>query len=195
MNFNNSYESLEELKEEALKCNVCHLREGCKGVVFGEGDPKADVMFVGEGPGAREDELQRPFVGRAGQLLTDMISSIDFKREDVYITNAVKCRPPNNRTPTLKEMETCLPILRQQFRLIKPKILVLLGSAALKGLLDPKAKITKVRGIWHEKKDIPIMPTYHPAFLLRNPPKKKESWEDLQEIKRLYDKLSSGEEF
>ncbi len=189
MDLNKEYETLNELKQDALKCNICNLKNGCKGVVFGEGAEDAEIMFVGEGPGAREDELSRPFVGRAGQLLNDMIASINFAREEVYITNAVKCRPPNNRTPTLKEIDTCMPILRRQFLLINPKILVLLGATALKGLLDPKAKITEVRGIWHEKKNVHIMPTYHPAYLLRYPSKKKESWEDLQEIKKMYDKL------
>ncbi len=191
MDFKKKYRSLEALKEDALNCTVCDLRKGCKGVVFGEGARDANIMFIGEGPGAREDELSRPFVGKAGQLLTEMIVSIDFAREDVYITNAVKCRPPNNRTPSMTEIETCLPILRNQFKLIKPKILVLLGSAALKGLLDPKAKITRVRGIWHKKKDTHIMPTYHPAFLLRNPPKKKEVLDDLQEIRKLYESIKS----
>ena len=190
---NKSYKSLEELKKDVLNCNGCHLREGCRGVVFGEGDQRADIMFVGEGPGAKEDELGRPFVGRAGQLLTRLIEeSMGFKRKDVYITNAVKCRPLDNRTPTLKEIDTCLPILRLQFKFINPKILVLLGSASLKGILDSSAKITQVRGIWHEKKNTHIMPTYHPAFLLRNPPREKESREDFQEIRRLYDELSKN---
>lgn len=186
---NKTYKTLEELKKDVLNCTSCHLRDGCKGVVFGEGNPKSDIMFIGEGPGAKEDELGRPFVGRAGQLLTKMIESIDFNREDVYITNAVKCRPPGNRTPTLKEIETCIPILRLQFKLIKPKILVLLGSTSLKGLLDSKAKITEVRGIWHEKKNTYIMPTYHPAFLLRNPAREDDSKDDFREIRRLYEEL------
>ncbi|ACB84079.1 uracil-DNA glycosylase [Natranaerobius thermophilus] len=184
---------LESLKKEALICKNCHLRETCNGVVFGEGDEQADIMLIGEGPGAKEDELQRPFVGPAGELLTKMLAAINFSRDDVYITNIVKCRPPNNRTPNQEEMDTCLPILRQQIRLIQSKIIVILGGAALKGLIDKNMKITKARGSWLERKGIHILPTYHPAYLLRNPAKKKESWEDLQNLKAKYMELTNND--
>lgn len=180
------FDDLQELKSSAVQCNNCHLRETCNGVVFGEGNAEAEIMLIGEGPGAREDEQSRPFVGPAGQLLNNMLAAIDFEREDIYITNIVKCRPPKNRTPTQQEMNTCLPILRQQIRLIKPKIIVLLGGASLKGLIDSRMKITKERGTWIERKGVHIIPTYHPAYLLRNPAKKKESWEDLQKLKSRY---------
>ena len=184
------FTSLADLKNAALKCQTCHLRQTCQGVVFGEGDENADVMIIGEGPGAREDDLGRPFVGRAGELLTKMLTAIQFDRSEVYITNIVKCRPPDNRTPTQQEMDVCLPILRQQVKLIKPPIIVLLGSASLKGLIDKNLKITQVRGTWFEKKGVNILPTYHPAFLLRNPAKKREAWEDLKALQAKYDALS-----
>lgn len=180
------FNDLASLKEEAIKCQNCHLINSCNGVVFGEGSENANLMLIGEGPGAKEDELLRPFVGPAGELLDKMLAAIGFAREDVYITNIVKCRPPNNRVPSQTEMNACLPILRQQVRLINPAIIALLGGSALKGLIDKNMKITQERGNWIERNGVMIIPTYHPAFLLRNPNRKKEAWEDLKAIKSEY---------
>jgi DNA polymerase len=146
-------------------------------------------MFVGEGPGEQEDLQGQPFVGRAGQLLTKMLAAIHLRREDVYITNIVKCRPPGNRTPTDEEMAACIPILRQQFAIIRPRILVTLGAAATRAIIDPKARITQIRGQWVERGGVKMIATYHPAYLLRNPAKKVEAWEDLQAIRAAYDAL------
>ncbi len=186
------FNDLNSLQEEAKRCQNCHLIQSCSGVVFGEGTSDAEIMLVGEGPGAKEDELLRPFVGPAGELLNKMLAAIEFSREEVYITNIVKCRPPNNRVPTQAEMNTCLPILRQQVRIINPSIIVLLGGSALKGLIDKNMKITKERGKWLDRNGILIMPTYHPAFLLRNPNRKRESWEDLKTLKAKYEEISTG---
>lgn len=174
--------ALGKLKEAALQCQRCSLRQGCRGVVFGEGNPFSPVMFVGEGPGQTEDELGRPFVGKAGQLLNTILEAAGIKRQDVYITNIVKCRPPGNRTPNTGEMETCLPWLREQFRIIRPSHMVLLGLAATHGILDPGAKMGQVRGRWIEKGNLKIMATYHPAAILRNSALKRPVWEDFQLI-------------
>lgn len=173
---------LDQLKEKALNCNNCSLRQGCRGVVFGEGNPHSPLMFVGEGPGQTEDELGRPFVGKAGQLLDKILLAADLPRESVYITNIVKCRPPGNRTPTLAEMQICLPWLRQQFALIRPRFIILLGLAATHGILGPNFTMGKCHGQWFERKGILFMPTYHPAAVLRNPHLKKLVWEDFQKI-------------
>ncbi len=173
-----------EVKKEALTCRRCHLREGAQQVVFGVGNPNSSLILVGEGPGAREDELGEPFVGKAGQLLTKILEAINLEREKVYISNIVKCRPPNNRPPSSQEMEVCMPWLKEEFRLIRPKVLVLLGATAYKGLIDPQGKITRDRGKWIEKKDLLIMPTFHPAALLRDPRKKVSVWEDFQMIEK-----------
>ncbi len=172
------------VKKEALECKRCHLREGCSQVVFGVGNPSGSLMLVGEGPGAREDELGEPFVGRAGQLLTRILAAINLGREDVYISNIVKCRPPNNRQPSPQEMEVCMPWLKEEFRLVKPRVLVLLGATAYKGLIDSQGKITRDRGKWIERKNLLIMPTFHPAALLRDPRKKVPVWEDFQKIEK-----------
>ena len=181
---------LDELARIAAGCRRCGLRDGCRGVVFGEGDPAARLMLVGEGPGATEDELGRPFVGRAGQLLDRILAAIGFRREQVYITNAVKCRPPNNRTPTEAEIRTCLPYLYAQIRLINPAIIVCLGSTAVRALIHPQARITRIRGIWQERWGLPIMPTYHPAAVLRDPAKKRPVWEDFKAVRRRYQELT-----
>jgi DNA polymerase len=140
-------------------------------------------MFIGEGPGREEDEQGIPFVGRAGQLLTDMIEKgMKIQRADVYIANVVKCRPPENRAPQEDEMETCVPYLDKQIEIIQPKVIVLLGATPLKGLIHEKLGITKIRGKWLQYKGIPVMPTFHPAYLLRNPPAKREVWEDLKQV-------------
>ncbi len=181
---NQNNKSYPEVKKEALTCSRCHLREGAQQVVFGVGDPNSLLMLVGEGPGAREDELGEPFVGKAGQLLTKILAAISLKREEVYISNIVKCRPPNNRQPSPQEMEVCMPWLKEEFRLIRPKVLVLLGATAYKGLIDPQGKITKDRGKWIERKGLLIMPTFHPAALLRDPRKKVPVWEDFQMVEK-----------
>jgi len=183
--FEQAAKNYKQVREEALQCTRCHLREGCQQVVFGVGKPSSSLMLVGEGPGAREDELGEPFVGRAGQLLTRILEAINLKREEVYISNIVKCRPPSNRQPSPPEMEICMPWLREEFRLIQPRVLVLLGATAYKGLIDPGGKITRDRGQWIEKNELLIMPTFHPAALLRDPRKKIPVWEDFQEIEKV----------
>ncbi|MBN2134234.1 MAG: uracil-DNA glycosylase [Acidobacteria bacterium] len=176
------YNTFDELREITIKCRKCGLAEGRTNVVFGEGDPNADLLFIGEGPGMHEDLQGRPFVGRAGQLLDKMIIAMGFKREQVYIANIVKCRPPGNRDPLPDEVAMCVPYLKAQINFIKPKIIVLLGAVAVRALLDSKEGITKIRGRIMDYYGVPIMPVYHPAYLLRNPAKKKEAWEDLQKV-------------
>lgn len=177
-------EQLNSLKARTLACQNCHLRAGCQGVVFGEGDPLSPIVFVGEGPGQTEDELGRPFVGKAGQLLDRILEAVELPRNTVYITNIVKCRPANNRTPTLEEMKHCLPWLRDQFRILHPHFMVLLGLAATHGILAPDLKMNQVHGKWFERGDVQMMPTYHPAAILRNPNLKRPAWEDFKEISR-----------
>lgn len=183
-------DSLAQLKQQALGCTACGLRAGCTQVVFGEGDLDADLMLIGEGPGADEDEQGRPFVGRAGQLLNKILEAAGYKREEVYITNVVMCRPPGNRTPLGPEIATCLPWLEEKIRLVRPRILVLLGSTASRALISPDVRITAIRGRWHHLNGMYIMPTFHPAALLRDPGKKKLVWEDFQEVRDLHRRLS-----
>jgi len=179
-------DSLEKFEEIVKKCYLCNLSKTRKNVVFGEGNPYAKLMFIGEGPGATEDEMGRPFVGRAGQLLTKMIENVlEIKRENVYIANIVKCRPPNNRVPTEEEAKTCMPYLLKQIEIINPKILVALGSTSYKYLTKDSTPISKIRGEIVRYKDKILIPTYHPSFLLRNPSKKKEAYIDLLKIKSL----------
>jgi uracil-DNA glycosylase family 4 len=174
---------LEELKTEVLKCSKCHLRNGCTQVVFDDGNPTVKLMLIGEAPGADEDRIGRPFVGKAGQLLDNALKAAGFSRkENVYITNVVKCRPPQNRIPTPVEQEICKPYLLEQIRIIKPSIIILLGATAVGALIDPNARITKIRGNWIEKDGIWYMPTFHPAALLRNPNWKVPFWEDLKGV-------------
>lgn len=163
-------------------CQDCPLHQKRTHAVPGEGNQNATLMFIGEGPGRDEDRQGRPFVGKAGQLLDKMIAAIDLTREDIYIANIVKCRPPQNRVPTAEEAEACLKYLRRQVYLIQPKIIVLLGSTALRFTVDRDARITRMRGTWIESKGVFMMPTYHPAALLRDPAKKYEVWEDLQKV-------------
>ncbi len=170
-------------------CNRCSLHKTRHTIVFGEGNPNSPLMFVGEGPGRDEDLQGRPFVGRAGQLLDKMLAAAGIVREEIYISNIVKCRPPGNRTPTPEEMNTCIAILREQYLAIRPQILVTLGSAPTRAILHPEAKITRVRGKWFRRKGLLIMPTFHPAFLLRNPASKREAWEDFQKIRDAYRKI------
>jgi DNA polymerase len=152
-------------------------------VVLGEGNQAADILFVGEGPGYEEDKQGRPFVGPAGQLLDKMLAAISLSREQVYIANIVKCRPPNNRVPLYEEATACLPFLRAQCGLIQPKFIVCLGATATRHIYSPDARITRERGVWKEKQGIKILPTYHPAALLRDESKKKEAWADLQALR------------
>jgi uracil-DNA glycosylase len=167
-------------------CNRCKLHTlGRKQVVFGVGNPNADLMFVGEAPGADEDIQGEPFVGRAGQLLTKIIEAIDLRREDVYIANVIKCRPPQNRNPEPDEVEQCEPFLFRQIDIIKPKVIVALGKFAAQSLLNTTEPITRIRGREYRYRDSILMPTYHPAYLLRNPSSKREVWEDMKRVREL----------
>ena len=177
------------LKAQVAACQNCALCNTRTNTVFGEGNIDAEILFVGEGPGREEDLQGRPFVGPAGQLLDKMLASVELDRTKVYIANIVKCRPPQNRVPLEDEALACLPYLRAQTGLIKPKIIVCLGATAAKYIYDRDVRITKERGIWKEKKGVWIIPTYHPAALLRDPDKKKESWEDLKSIQARYIEL------
>jgi len=175
--------SLEVLRQEIGDCRRCKLNKDRKTIVFGEGNPKADIVFVGEGPGFEEDQQGRPFVGAAGQLLTDIIvKGMKIKREDVYICNIVKCRPPGNRNPEPDEVEACIGFVRQQIAVIRPKVIVTLGNVSTQHLLNTKQGITKMRGIWQEYDGIPLMPTFHPSYLLRSPGEKKWVWEDIKQV-------------
>lgn len=176
--------SLEEVRRELGDCKRCKLHLSRKTIVFGEGYEDAKLMLIGEGPGYDEDVQGRPFVGKAGQLLTRILQSVQIERKEVYITNIVKCRPPGNRTPEPDEIESCFPFLLKQIQIIQPKIICALGSVSAQTLLQTDAKITSLRGKSFEFSGIKVFPTYHPAFLLRNPEKKKEVWEDIQKIAR-----------
>jgi DNA polymerase len=174
---------LNELYDEFSQCHQCALATSRQQFVFGEGRSDARLMFVGEAPGRDEDEQGRPFVGRAGKLLTKMINAMGLRREDVYIGNILKCRPPQNRTPTVSEMAVCLPYILKQIEVIEPEVICALGATALKGLLrDPRASIGRMRGTFIDWHGCKLMPTYHPAYLLRSPGEKKKAWSDLQEV-------------
>lgn len=176
---------LAQLAAEASRCVRCAELAQCRTqVVFGVGNPRAELMFIGEAPGADEDAQGEPFVGRAGQLLTKIIQAMGFARHEVYIANVLKCRPPENRTPLPMEVANCLPYLQRQIELIQPRAMVALGATAMRALLDVQIGITKMRGHWYYYRGIPIMPTYHPAYLLRNPAAKREVWQDMQEVVR-----------
>ncbi len=177
---------LDQLKADCLACNRCVLRNGCSRVVFGDGNPKARLMLIGEGPGADEDRIGIPFVGKAGQLLDRILDAASISRRDLYIANVVKCRPPGNRQPMQQEVYSCLPYLRKQVELINPEIIVCLGALALRTLLDSKATITRSRGQWHQVDGRRMIATFHPAALLRDPGKKKDVWADFKEIMRYY---------
>ena len=181
------YDNWEDLEKSILECKKCRLCTNRTNIVFGQGNKKARLMFIGEGPGADEDKQGIPFVGKAGQLMNNAFQALEINREDVYIANIVKCRPPSNRVPEDDEVQTCLNYLRNQVILIKPKIIVLLGSTALKNILGKKYGITAVRGNWMEKNGIKYMPTWHPAALLRDENKKVEFWQDLKEAKKYID--------
>lgn len=179
--------TLEELRDFIGDCKKCKLSQGRNRLVFGEGSPHAKLLFVGEGPGREEDLEGRPFVGEAGKLLTRIIEKgMGLKRKDVYICNVVKCRPPGNRDPERDEIDTCIPFLKEQIRLIGPDVICVLGRIAGQELLGRDFKITKERGIWHSYMDIPVMATYHPAYIVRNPARerqlKADVWKDVQKI-------------
>ena len=177
------YDSWEELEQSIINCNKCKLCQNRINIVFGQGNKNAKVMMIGEGPGADEDKEGIPFVGKAGQLMNKALTGLGIKREELYIANIVKCRPPSNRVPEQDEAEACLNYLRNQVILVKPKIIVLLGSTALKNILGKEYGITEARGKWIEKKGIYYMPTWHPAALLRDENKKIEFWKDLKLVK------------
>lgn len=170
------------LRGEAMACKRCELHATRNTVVFGTGNDNADLMFVGEAPGADEDQQGEPFVGRAGQLLTKIVEAMGFGRDEVYIANVIKCRPPGNRNPKPIEIETCEPFLLKQVELIRPKVICALGSFAAQALLHTDEKISRLRGRFHDYHGAKLMPTYHPAFLLRNPHSKREVWEDMKKV-------------
>ena len=176
---NTSWPTLTEAVFACEKCRLCQTRTN---VVLGEGDLHAPLMFIGEGPGQQEDETGRPFVGAAGHLLDRMLAAIGLRREQVYICNIVKCRPPQNRVPEADERAACMDYLRQQVALVRPKVIVCLGSTPTRALLGEQMRITRDRGVWQLKKGVWFMPTYHPAALLRDPRKKPETFEDLKAL-------------
>jgi len=175
--------SLEEFRARISECHKCPLGATRTHFVFGSGNPDADLMFVGEAPGEEEDLQGQPFVGRAGQLLTKMIEAMKLRREDVYIANVLKCRPPNNRTPLPSEMEQCKPYLDRQIALIRPKIICALGRVAAQALLNTGEGLNRLRGTFHDYRGVKVLVTYHPAALLRNPQWKTQSWDDLQKVR------------
>jgi uracil-DNA glycosylase family 4 len=183
--------SLEAIRQDLGECVRCKLHQHRTNIVFGEGAADARIVFVGEGPGADEDATGRPFVGRAGQLLDKIIAAIGLKREDVYISNIVKCRPPGNRTPERDEVATCEQFLFRQLALIRPRIIVALGSPAFQTLVRTKEPITRARGEWREWNGIMVMPTFHPAYLLRVPEKKREAWDDMKKVRDYLNTLAS----
>ncbi|MGR3218541.1 MAG: uracil-DNA glycosylase [Candidatus Anammoxibacter sp.] len=174
---------LTDLRKEALQCELCELSKTRNNVVFGEGNLNADLMFIGEAPGYYEDVKGEPFVGKAGELLTKIINAIDLKREDVYIANILKCRPPENRDPNAREINLCYPYLKKQIDLIKPKIICALGTFAIQTLLQSTESIGRLRGIFHDFHGTKLLATYHPAYLLRTPSAKKKTWIDIQKVR------------
>jgi DNA polymerase len=177
--------TLEEIRNELGNCQRCKLHRTRRTIVFGEGNSKARLMLIGEGPGYDEDVQGRPFVGKAGQLLTKILQAIEVKREEVYITNIIKCRPPQNRNPEADEIESCRPFLLSQIHAIKPKVICALGTFSAQTLLKTDVKITALRGKAYDFSGIQLFPTYHPAYLLRNPEKKREVWEDMKLIAKV----------
>ncbi|MEN0067287.1 MAG: uracil-DNA glycosylase [Myxococcota bacterium] len=181
---------LARVREELGDCQRCGLAKGRKTLVFGVGDPDADLVVVGEAPGHEEDRRGEPFVGAAGQMLDKMLENvIGLPRSKVYILNVIKCRPPKNRNPLPDEVEACMPFLRGQIEAIEPKVLLVLGSVAFKSLFDTSRGITRARGIWTEYEGTPVMPTFHPAYLLRQPQDKRLTFEDLKAVRQRYDEL------
>lgn len=189
VNFIELPNDLDAIRNIVSNCASCRLCQNRKNTVFGEGDPHARLMFIGEGPGADEDAIGRPFVGAAGQLLDKMITAMQFSRQEVYIANIVKCRPPNNRNPEPDEAASCIGYLKKQIELIKPECIVLLGAVASKFLLERRDGVNKLRGNWLTYNNIPVMVTFHPSYLLRNPDSKREAWSDLQQVMAKFGKF------
>lgn len=183
------FKSLGDHCEAINNCQLCELGATRNKFVYGVGNPQAKLMFIGEAPGAEEDRRGEPFVGRAGQLLDQILLAIKFTRQDIYIANILKCRPPNNRDPLPEEMNKCTPYLNEQIRIIQPKLICLLGRIAAQALLKTSTPLGKLRGHWHEHNGVPVLVTYHPAALLRFPAYKKETWEDVQRLRARYDEL------
>jgi len=182
--------TIQDLQNIVLNCHLCQLSKSRQSVVFGEGNIDANIMFVGEAPGVSEDSMGRPFVGRAGELLTKIIENVLFiKRDDVYIANIIKCRPPQNRTPSTSEALTCRPYLLKQIELIKPKLIVALGATAYQYLSNDTTPISKIRGHFFDNQEYKILPTYHPSYLLRNPSAKREVFEDMKKVKKFMEKI------
>lgn len=177
----NDYQTL---RDKALNCNRCHLRKDATQVVMGYGDINSKIMFIGEGPGSDEDRIGKPFVGKAGQLLDKVFKAVEIEREKVYISNIVKCRPPGNRNPAGGEVEACAPILKAEIKIIDPLVIIPMGSVALKNLIGDDCSITRMRGKWIQRGKFFIFPTFHPAYLLRNPGAKKLAWHDFLVIKK-----------
>jgi uracil-DNA glycosylase family 4 len=174
--------TLEEIRQEMGRCRRCKLYPGATNLVFGEGAANARLMFIGEAPGAEEDLQGRPFVGAAGQLLNRMLNNLGLRREEVYITNVVKSRPPGNRDPEPDEIEACMPFLKRQITAIRPEVIVTLGKIATQALLGTKEPLTRLRGQWQRYDHIRVMPTFHPSFLLRFPKERRKTWEDMQRV-------------
>lgn len=179
------YERFQQLSQQIEACHRCPLYRTRTHAVVGDGTLEAQLVFIGEAPGREEDLQGKPFVGAAGQLLTKMIQAMGLKREEVYISNVLKDRPPGNRTPLPEEVEACLPFLHEQLDILKPRVICTLGAVATKALLGPSISITKIRGQVHEYRGLVLVPTFHPAYLLRNPPAKKFAWADLKKVKQL----------
>jgi uracil-DNA glycosylase family 4 len=179
-------ETLDEIRADLGDCQRCRLAQERNRIVFGAGDPGAKLVFVGEGPGFEEDQQGKPFVGAAGQLLTRIIEAINLTRSQVYICNIIKCRPPGNRNPESDEISTCFPFLERQIAAIQPDLICALGTFAAQTLLQTTMSISKLRGKFHEYKGIKVLPTYHPAYLLRNPEKKRDVWEDMKMLMKEY---------
>ncbi len=192
--FNEDFEeadSLESLNSMICECQMCSLGKTRTKFVFGVGNPNADAMLIGEAPGADEDQKGEPFVGRAGKLLNDILKAINFAREEVYIANILKCRPPGNRDPQPGEMETCMPYLMKQINLIKPKVILCLGRIAANGLLGKKLTLAALRENVYDINGVKVVATYHPAALLRNPNWKRGCWEDVKKFRKIYDELTA----
>lgn len=183
-------ETLDMIQQDLGTCRRCKLHKGRKHIVFGDGNPRAKLVLVGEGPGYEEDLQGLPFVGKAGQLLTRMLKAIHLTRKEVYICNIIKCRPPGNRNPEPDEIAACIPFLRRQIRAIRPNLICALGTFAAQTLLGTDTPISRLRGRFSTYENIPLLATYHPAFLLRNPAKKREAWEDMQKLQEAYDGLA-----
>ena len=193
MQYNHTmYTNFTQLKNDVENCDKCPLHKTRTHTVLGEGNPRAGLMLIGEGPGRDEDRMGRPFVGKAGLLLDKMLASINLGRNDVYIANILKCRPPGNRDPQPDEAAACIGYLRAQVAMIRPKIIVCLGRISARYILGQDVRITRDRGVWHDVKGFSIMPTYHPAALLRNEPLKKDAYKDLLAIRKKYDELCGG---